>query len=114
MISPETLTRLTEYLEYIHKNTPDLLVKKPVTETENILGVLTCITEEVGELAAEVRKYTKYSFSQKKCDSFEMWNLEEELADVLITTFLLAKAVGIESFDPIINRKIGKNRERGY
>jgi len=51
------------------------------------------VTEEVGELATEIRKYTQYSFSQKKCDSFKKEDLEEELVDVLITTLLLAKAV---------------------
>lgn len=114
MISAKSLDFLYAYLDDISERAPKLLVKNEPTDTEIILGNLSCLIEEVGETAAEVRKMTKLSFSHKKCEAFEIQALEEEIADVLITTFLLAKSVGIKSLDETIQRKIQKNKDRGY
>lgn len=114
MISPPLLFRLIRYIDDIAHRTPGLTQKTNCTKTEYILTSLACLTEEVGEVATEVRKLTKCSFSQKKCDSFQMTDLEDEVVDVLITTLLLARSVGLDSLDEAIERKIRKNQERGY
>ena len=70
--------------------------------------------EEVGELASEVRKMTKCSFSQKKVDAFKLADLEDEASDVLTTLLLLLKSTGVESLDESLVRKIEKNKVLGY
>lgn len=102
------------YIQNIYENTATLTIKPNLTKTEQIFTNLSCLTEEVGELAAEIRKMTQCSFSQKKCDAFRMEDLEDEACDVLITLSLLLKSVGVESLDTAIERKIGKNQARGY
>lgn len=114
MISPRSYQDLMLYIEHIHRETPNLTVKKPLSETEHILTALSCLTEEVGELSAEIRKLTKCSFSQKKVDAFSPDDLEDEACDVLITLFLLMRSAGIESLDASLKRKIDKNKDRGY
>lgn len=108
------LTHLLNYLDDIHTRTPSLTVKTDLTETEMISSNLLSLVEEVGEVTAEVRKLTRLSFNQKKCDAFDQKNLEDEIVDVLITTILLSKRVGISSLDKAIQRKIEKNQARWY
>jgi NTP pyrophosphatase (non-canonical NTP hydrolase) len=114
MIDTETLSHLLSYVARISARTPDLLLKKSVTNTELVMNCLACLTEEVGEVSAEVRKSTRLSFSRKKCDAFEKSHLEDEIVDVLITTLLLAKSAGIDSLDEAVRRKIRANEDRGY
>lgn len=68
-------------------------MKKDVTQTELILNALSCLVEETGELSSDIRKLTKLSFNQNKCDAFDPKNLEEECADVLITLLLVVKSL---------------------
>ncbi|USN54999.1 MAG: MazG-like family protein [Candidatus Peribacteria bacterium] len=92
MISPQLRSELLQYLEYIHEQTEEKTIKKPVSETELVLGALACLQEESGELACEVRKFTKMNFNQSKVDNFLPEHLAEELADVLIVTLALGQA----------------------
>lgn len=114
MISEKILNNFFEYLDYISKNTEKLVVKENLTKEEWILQNLACLTEEVWELSAEIRKLTKMSFNKTKCDNFKFEDLEEEVIDVLTTTFLIAKSVWIDNLDEVIKRKIKKNNDRGY
>lgn len=114
MISPQLRSELLQYLEYIHEQTEEKTIKKPVSETELVLGALACLQEESGELACEVRKFTKMNFNQSKVDNFLPEHLAEELADVLIVTLLLAKRLGYTSLDQAIAAKVHKNNKRGY
>jgi len=114
MIEKETLEQLFNYLEDIDSNYEKLTVKKDISKTDKIFSNLSCLIEEVWEVSSEVRKLTKMSFNQKKVDSFDKKNLEDELIDVLITNLLLAKAVWITSLDEAIKRKIKKNNDRWY
>ena len=114
MISPQHWLELMEYIDDIHRRTPELTLKEDLTWTEHTLSALSCLTEEVGELASEVRKMTKCSFSQKKVDAFRIEDLEDEASDVLITLLLLLKSTGVESLDDSLIRKIEKNKTRGY
>ena len=114
MIKQEILNDLFKYSNYIDSDYEKLIVKKNSTKEEKILTNLACLTEEVGEVATEVRKMTKMSFNQKKVDSFEIQDLEDEIVDVLITNLLLAKSCWIKNLDEAILRKIKKNNDRGY
>lgn len=114
MISKEKLDELFKYISSNIENMEKLTLKKDLTKEEWILQNLACIIEEVWELSAEVRKFTKMSFNKTKCDNFKFEDLEEEIADVLITTFALAKTVWIENLDDIIKRKVKKNNDRWY
>lgn len=114
MISKEILDKLFKYITWNIENMEKLTLKKNLTKEEWILQNLACVIEEVWELSAEVRKMTKMSFSKTKCDNFKFEDLEEEIADVLITTLALAKTVWIDNLDEIIKRKIKKNNDRGY
>jgi NTP pyrophosphatase (non-canonical NTP hydrolase) len=105
---------LMEYIEEIHHLTPSLTVKKPLSQTEHILSALSCLTEEVGELSAEIRKQTKCSFSQKKVDAFSPEDLKDEACDVLITLLLLLKSLDIDDLWQALERKVQKNKDRGY
>ncbi len=66
MILPETLQYLSEYLEHITQNSKQLMVKENPTDEELILGNLSCLIEEVGEVSNEIKKLTKISFNKKK------------------------------------------------
>lgn len=114
MITEETLNQLFEYLEKIDSNYEKLTIKKDISKTEKILSNLSCLTEEVWEVSSEIRKLTKMSFSQKKVNSFDKKDLEDELIDVLITNLLLAKSVWTDNLDEAIKRKIKKNNDRWY
>ena len=114
MIKQETLKEFFKYLDYIDSDYEKLTVKKNISQEEKIMWNLACLTEEVWEVATEIRKMTKLSFSQKKVDSFKMQDLEDEIVDVLITNLLLAKACWIKNLDEAIARKIKKNNDRGY
>ena len=114
MISETVWNELMQYIDHIHDKTPELTIKKSLSQTEHTLSALSCLTEEVGELAAEVRKFTKCSFSQRKVDAFCIEDHENEASDVLITLLLLLKSVGIENLDESLIRKVGKNKARGY
>jgi NTP pyrophosphatase (non-canonical NTP hydrolase) len=114
MISPQNWSALLEYIDDIHRRTPELTRKTDFTPTEHTLSALSCLTEEVGELAAEVRKFTKCSFSQKKVDAFRIEDLEDEASDVLITLLLLLRSLKVDSLDASVVRKMEKNKVRGY
>ena len=114
MFTPSTQQLLNDYLNDIDAKTPELTVKEDPSDTELILGCLACLQEECGELATEVRKLTKMSFSQKKVSQFNPQDLEDEAVDVYIVLNLLLKRLGITNLDEAVQRKIGKNKARGY
>lgn len=114
MFSQEVLTHLFAYIEDIQSREKDLLVKKDATEAERRIGALMTLTEEVGELAAEVRKQEKISFNQKKVDAANPQDLYLEAMDVLICTLLLLKKYHPGNLDEYMLAKIGKNQARGY
>ena len=65
------------------------------TEKERILARMAKLTEEVGELSEEVLGSLGYQ-RQAKLDARTPHSLENELADVVITTMLLAKSMGVD------------------
>ena len=114
MIKQEILKDFFEYLDFLYLNYNKLTVKNNITKEEKILTNLACLIEEVWEVASEVRKMTKLSFSKEKIKSFKIQDLEDEIVDVLITNLYLAKICWIEELNKDIIRKIKKNNDRWY
>ena len=114
MLTFENLKILDEYTSMINANMKKSVVKENTTDTEKVMANLWCLTEEVWELASEIRKLTKLNFNQVKVDSFKMEDLEDEASDVLITLVCLLKSVWVTDLNESVNRKIKKNDDRGY
>lgn len=73
-----------------------------------IFEQLTCLTEEVGEVARELNHL--YGTKKKKT-SEGAGNLGEELADVIFTIICIANSTGI-NLDDHLNKKIEHLHER--
>ena len=77
----------------------------------NELTNMSCLTEEVGELARVIaRKYGEQSFK-----AGEESNLEEEMADVLWVLICLANQTGVnltEALLKTIDKKTQRDKER--
>ncbi len=66
-----------------------------VDEEKRIFARTVKITEELGELCNEVLAFN----SRQRKEKLEQWdkeNLPKEFADVIITTLLLAKTMGVD------------------
>ncbi len=86
------------------KNTP--------TQKERILARTVKLTEELGELCNEVLSFNKDQ-REEKLDNYDEDNLPNELADVIITTLLLAKTMEVDIEKALIKKieKINKRYE---
>ncbi len=80
------------------------------TEREFILGRTVKISEEFGELCDEV--LASLGDQRKgKMDGRSIESLADEFADVVITTFLLAKSMDVDVMKAL-ERKVQKIREK--
>jgi NTP pyrophosphatase (non-canonical NTP hydrolase) len=77
---------------------------------KKILARNVKISEEVGELSAEVLKYLSLQM-RKKMDSYNPKILSEEFADVILTTMLLAKSMNVDIMNSL-KKKISKIQDR--
>ena len=68
------------------------------------------ITEEVGELCSEVLSFAKIQ-RQHKIDRSNKETVQDEFADVIITTLLLAKSMDVDIKDALV-KKIAKIHSR--
>lgn len=80
------------------------------TDNERILARMAKLAEEMGELSEEVLGSLGYQ-RQAKLDARTPESLGDEVADVIITTMLLAKAMGVDIAGSL-ERKMKKIRER--
>ncbi|MFH1065163.1 MAG: MazG nucleotide pyrophosphohydrolase domain-containing protein [Nanoarchaeota archaeon] len=79
-------------------------------ETKKILARTVKITEELGELSNEILAF--HSMQRKeKMDNHTKETLHEEVADVLITTLLLAKTLNMD-IEKVLEAKIEKINKR--
>jgi NTP pyrophosphatase (non-canonical NTP hydrolase) len=76
---------------------------------KSVLGRTVKISEEVGELCNEVLAFL--SLQRKEKMEHHESKLEEEIADVLITTLLLAERMGVD-VEKALTEKIKKIHER--
>lgn len=80
------------------------------SEESRAFGRLTKLTEEVGELAAAV--LAKYGYQRdSKLKDFNDEKLSHEVADVILTTLLLAKTLGVD-VETGLKSKIDKIEQR--
>ena len=109
--------RLNEMYEKLGDNTTlnelqvyeDLLIKVRGFEDESAQDLMLLLTEEVGELAKEVRKAS----TKIKMDvtSSKMVNLEEELSDVFSYVLAIARFYNISLIDAFKSKE-EKNMKR--
>ena len=79
-------------------------------QEKRILARTVKLSEELGELSNEV--LMRHDNQRKeKLKNHNMNNLPEEFADVIITTFLLAKAMGVD-IEKGLERKVEKINKR--
>ncbi|MFA5887703.1 MAG: MazG-like family protein [Candidatus Nanoarchaeia archaeon] len=79
-------------------------------EQKRILARTVKVTEELGELSSEI--LASNSLQRKhKIDSHTREKLHEEVADVLITTLLLAKSLNVD-VEKELEQKIDKIHKR--
>ncbi|MFH0905109.1 MAG: MazG nucleotide pyrophosphohydrolase domain-containing protein [bacterium] len=79
-------------------------------EEKRILARTVKLSEELGELCDEVLSFNSMQ-RQEKLDTNEADNLSAEFADVLITTLLLARVMGVD-IPVALERKIEKINKR--
>ncbi len=85
-------------------------IDSTITEREHILFRTIKVGEEYGELCDAV--IAKVGTQRKnKSDKYEEDALESEFADVVITTFMLAQAMGIDVI-PALETKMKKIKEK--
>lgn len=99
---------LDDFLEEISVKLPDF--EDEVSEREHHLIRAAKLTEEVGELNSQILIKHKMA-RQVKNDAYKDDDLSEELADVLITAFLLAKSLNID-VNEALSKKTDKITER--
>jgi NTP pyrophosphatase (non-canonical NTP hydrolase) len=99
------LKELQEFIDY-EDNLLRSIKNTSQTEQERILSRTVKVSEEFGELCDEVLA----SLGQQrigKMENHDVENLSDEFADVVITTFLLAKSMGVD-IPNALNKKIEK------
>lgn len=79
-------------------------------EEKRILARTVKLSEETGELCSEILSYNSLQ-RQEKMNNHSAENLANELADVIITTLLLAKATNTDIKEALKN-KINKINDR--
>jgi len=114
MLSQETLDYIVEYMNEVEPRYAEILEVDKVSHRDKILAQVLTLAEEYWELNDEIKRSLGLSFSKKKRDNFKQENLENEAADVLLSTLMLIKILWIENMDEVIRRKIGKNNNRWY
>lgn len=103
-----TLKELQDFIDEEHER----LIALYKDADNRLLSRTVKVTEEVGELANEILTSLKDQRSSKlKGDNRK--ELEDEFADVLITTFLLAKEANVD-IGKALKNKIQKIKKRKH
>lgn len=100
---------LLEFIDSEHKRLVECFYKDS-SKKEFVLSNTIKIGEEFGELCDEIL----HSFSNQRREKMENTNnIEDEFADVIITTLLLAKSMNID-INKALEIKIDKIKNRVY
>ena len=104
-------TEINDFAQWESKRKETFLKK---TNEEMIFADFMKLSEEIGEFANEIQKKLKMQ-KKEKMDSEENINknLADEFADVILTTSIIAKRLGID-IETAIERKIDIVRARKY
>lgn len=104
---------MKELLEFVRRVSERLTKGNPEsTEAERVFARMVKLTEEVGELADEVLA-SQSDQRREKLDRKEKDALPDEIADVIITTLMLARSLDVD-VERALERKIDKIRERMF
>mgnify|MGYP003442903018 CR=1 FL=1 len=79
-------------------------------DKESIEHKFIALSEEVGELARAIRQHVGMGFSDKTSRS----ELEEELADVMMTLLSIANYLEVDMLKAVILKETGKNLNREW
>lgn len=85
---------------------------KDKDEKEILLANTIKIGEELGELYNEVLAHKGFQ-RKDKLDKMDVKEIEKEIADVILTTFILARRFNI-NIENALNTKIEKIKSRDY
>ncbi len=104
---------LKELLKFIENEDARLKKYYGYTDQEKrILARTVKLSEELGELCEEVLSHSSIQ-RKEKLDGRDDKNLQEEFADVIFTTLLLAKAMNV-NIEAAMEKKIEKVNNRDY
>ncbi len=104
---------MKELLEFVRRVSEQITKGNPEsTETERVFARMVKLTEEVGELADEVLA-SQGDQRKEKLEGKNKESLGDEIADVLITTLVLASSLNID-VPKALARKIVKIETRLY
>ncbi len=98
-----------ELMDFVDKHYEWLRKKYALDDKQkDILFRIAKLSEEVGELSQEVLSHVSLQ-KKAKLDKYKKENLEEEVADVIITTLILARAVDVD-VNKALEKKIEKEK----
>lgn len=103
---------LKEQLSTFNEKTSLKDLQKYVNEMKEIRGfsketaqdVMLFLTEEMGELAKEVRKYRKFKMDVNKMENMQL-DLEGEIADVFIYILSMCRVMDIDLLEAFKNKE---------
>jgi len=104
-----TFEELLQWIDLEDKRLRERFGNYPDQE-KRILARTVKVSEELGELCDEVLSFNSMQ-RQEKLDEDKAENLAAEFADVLITTLLLAKTMGVD-VRAALSKKIEKINKR--
>jgi len=100
--------KFTQYTKNLNVNLKKMFPK--FSNTEFVLTQITKLNEETGELSSEILARVGYQRAEKLAKHSQQ-TLEDEFADVLITSLLLAQACEID-INQALENKITKLEKR--
>ena len=106
--------KLKELLQFIDFESKRLKkhFSKGYSQREKVLSRTVKLMEELGEFCNEISASNNDQRKEKQ-EKYKRENLEEEFADVIITTLLLAESLDID-INKALENKINKIKKRKY
>lgn len=96
---------INDIQEYINK-----MIEERGFDKETKQDVMLLLTEEIGELAKEVRKSTNIKMDEKQS---RQENLSDEIADVFMYILSMCRVADVNLLDALVNKE-KKNLERTW
>lgn len=96
---------INDIQEYINK-----MIEERGFDKETKQDVMLLLTEEIGELAKEVRKSTNIKMDEKQS---RQENLSDEIADVFMYILAMCRVADVNLLEALINKE-KKNLERTW
>ena len=103
------IKELLEFIEIEDKRLKEKYEKDSENKKTVLLRTIK-LSEEIGELCSEILAFNSIQRKQK-LEKFKLEKLEEEFADVIITSLLLGKSLNID-FEKSIKKSIEKVNKR--